>query len=326
MRVPDLEAAYSRLSTSLGLHTYTGSRIQEDPPVIFAVDSGACPALFVKSSTRSAGPSVCAARVAFVPGESYALTYEDGSAVEDVYDGLLCLSPDRDDVSSFIQALQGLLNPRVVSSIGTNTLRSYFSALVKLFETSPSPNLSSERIGLWGELFLMRDSRGFKFWLSSWRSSVSPTFDFSVGKLRLEVKTTAGDERIHHFSHRQLVPESGEEVFVASLMVQETGPGLSLLDLINEARSFASVADDRIKIEQAARRAGMSAQLETGPVMNEDAARHSMMWYRAEEVPHFLEREPVGVSSTRYRADLSHAKAVSLPELENWQAKWAAIT
>jgi hypothetical protein len=51
--------------------------------------------------------------------------------------------------------------------------------------------------------------------------------DFSKAKKHVEVKTTVGTTRIHHFSHRQIWEAEGEMITIASLMLAEDDSGLS---------------------------------------------------------------------------------------------------
>jgi hypothetical protein len=318
----DLEDLYVELASRRGEHTYLGSVVFEASSTILAVDQGACPAIFMRATEHLCAPAISAASVAFVPARHYVITYEDGSREEGIFDGIVCLTAEPDDVLTFIHAIQGLLQSKSGTTPTTEDLRGYFTSLVRLFGASPPANTRSERIGLWGELFLMKVTLGFKSWLPYWRNPVNPMFDFSTANLRLEVKTTTGNERIHHFSHRQLLPERGEEIYIASIMAQESSSGLSLLELISEARESSRGLEDRMKVEQAARRARMNSRTDTGPMIDHTSALDSVMWYRAEAIPHFLDQEPAGVFDTRYRADLTYALPVGVAQLEEWLAKW----
>lgn len=115
-------------------------------------------------------------------------------------------------------------------------LTSFFRSMVRLFSVTPARDIEGQRQGLWGELFVMSGVRGFAFWAPFWHSETTRRFDFSASNRRVEVKTTVGPERIHHFSHRQIFALEGEEIVIASLLVCQEGTGLSLRELIQEAR------------------------------------------------------------------------------------------
>lgn len=98
-------------------------------------------------------------------------------------------------------------------------------------------------------------------------------FDFSNERRRVEVKTTLGGPRIHRFSHRQIYALPGEEIVIVSLILREEDAGLSLNQLITEARSAIKETPFFITLERAVRRAGMDLQTETGPAFDAEEAR-----------------------------------------------------
>jgi hypothetical protein len=143
-------------------------------------------------------------------------------------------------------------------------------------------------------------------------------FDFSTSNIRLEIKTTIGNQRVHHFSHRQVFALEGEEIVIASILLQEDDTGLNLKQLIEECRNSLMGTDYYLKLEKAVRRAGMDDISITGPIYDSRQAAESIALFKSTEAPHFKIPEPPGVSDTHYRVDLSTAPRLSPEVIHSW--------
>ena len=235
---------------------------------------------------------------------------------------LSCESSDRSEIESFLILLEGFLASYAGQVIAEENLTSFFRSMVRLFTVMPARDLDAERQGLWGELFVMRQVRGFTFWMPFWHSDATRTFDFSNHGLRVEVKTTSSGQRIHHFSHRQIYALAGEEIVVASLLLRAEDAGLSLQFLIEECREALQGTADYLKLESAVRRAGMDDSSVEGPKFDEAQAQYGLAWFRSTDAPHFRMPEPPGVSETRYKVDLSTAPRIASDDLDRWLDAW----
>src|SRR5207245_101490 len=96
-------------------------------------------------------------------------------------------------------------------------------------------------------------------------------------------------------------------------------------ELVQEAREAVEGTQQYLKLELAVRRAGMEAMDERGPAYDATEARQNLAWYRSIDAPHFQMPEPLGVSQTNYRVDLSTAPRVSEEEMSNWLLKWSSL-
>ncbi len=239
-----------------------------------------------------------------------------------LFHALRCDASDPSEIAAFVSLLEAFVAvPRV--NISGDELVAFFRAMGRLFATVPSRDVKSAREGLWGELFLMRQTRGYVWWLPYWHTEPNRPFDFTAGEKRVEVKTALGSDRIHHFAHRQIFAASSESILIASLLVREDDNGLSLKTLISECRGATPRLDDIIKLEKALRQCDMLLGAEEGPSYNEAAANQSIGWYWASQAPHFESPEPAGVSDTRYRVDLSTAPNVDSGILGQWLSTWS---
>ena len=269
---------------------------------------------------QSTLPALRTNHVSLQLGQEYDIETLDGSRVRQLMHSLRCESHENPDIETFLVLIGAFISKHDGGAPDAEDLTSFFSSMVRLFTVNPARDPARERVGLWGELFVMSRARGFRFWAPFWHSEATRRFDFSSRDpdRRVEVKTTAGVQRIHHFSHRQIYAVGSEEILIGSILVREEDAGLSLRDLIQECRDALAGTPDFLKLERAVRRAGMEDANETGPIFDGTEAEHNLAWFRSTDAPHFQIREPPGVSGARYSVDLSTAPRLSPDELEEW--------
>jgi hypothetical protein len=251
---------------------------------------------------------------------------DDNAPSIQVFHMLSCESLDRVEIENFLILIEAFLAHNAGQRVDGDILASFFRSMVRLFSIQRARDLNAERQGLWGELFLMRCTRNFRFWAPFWHSEVTGLFDFSTSEKRLEVKTTTGAQRVHHFSHRQVYTTEGEKIMIASLLLREDDSGLSLRQLIDDCRQALIDSPYILKAEGAIRHAGMEDPSESGPIFDEVEAQTKLAWFRSTDVPHFRLPEPPGVSETKYKADLTAATCLSQKEVDSWLDTWSAAS
>lgn len=133
-----------------------------------------------------------------------------------------------DSVSPAVEIVLDALANMVVTDISrAGDLAQDFIDLFK-----PGKNLSDdELIGLFGELVLISMSTDKEKSLELWHEASEGRYDFTSGNSRLEVKTTLGELRKHHFSSSQLPAKSGVKLRVASILTETVQDGTSVIDL-----------------------------------------------------------------------------------------------
>jgi hypothetical protein len=263
------------------------------------------------------------AHVSLQLGLEYDLATGDSTSNRGLFHSLRCETTEKAEVDTFLVLIEALLVHNKDQLLTSETMASFFRSMVRLFSVGPAKDLESDRQGLWGELFVMRQVRGFEFWAPFWHSETTRRFDFSALGRRVEVKTSTATERVHHFSHRQIYASEGEEIFIASMLLREEGAGLSLRNLIDECRTSLRNSPFYLKLEKAVRHAGMEASSEIGPIFDANEAETELAWFKATDAPHFRVPEPTGVSETRYKVDLSTAPRLDSEELEDWLNSWS---
>ncbi|BAS26331.1 PD-(D/E)XK motif protein [Limnochorda pilosa] len=310
-------------------HTYTIARIPCESEAYLGVDASGRPALFVPARGTHFRPALRTRSVALELSRDYRvieLGQEDGNARTVTLHALSCVTTDTKETDTFLHVLDGFLAEYGTrSDIDADLLTDFLGTLVSLFATTPGNDLAAERQGLWGELFVMHRVRGFQFWAPFWHKHSTDRFDFKEprGRCCVEIKTGLGPRRVHRFSHHQLFPTSGEQIAIASVLVQEDPNGLTLARLICDARQSLRGTEAYITLERAVRRAGMDSPGERGPAYDVDAASTDLAWYWASEAPRFEMAEPPGVSGTQYRVDLDLAHRIDQTDLDAWLDTWS---
>ncbi|HEX9428909.1 MAG TPA: PD-(D/E)XK motif protein, partial [Candidatus Bathyarchaeia archaeon] len=314
MYLPEI---FQRLQSSRSRHAFIAEPLLSGDAVYLGVDPTGRPALFVVATEGPVGPSMRTSQVSLRPAERYVLTLPDGSQRRESFHAIMCDEVEGADVRTFLVLLEAFLSGREGTAIpGYSEFLEFFRSMIRLFALRPAPNLRETRQGLWGELFMMSRVRGFRFWAPSWHNPLTQLFDFTVPGKHVEVKTTMSSGRVHGFSHRQIFALGNEQIMVASLILTENETGLSLGDLISECRTALGGTYHYLKLEAATRRAGMETGAEKGPCFDIDLAQASLCWYRSTDLPQFRTPEPLGVSETSYRVDVSLATPLEQSELD----------
>ena len=181
---------------------------------------------------------------------------------------------------------------------------------------SPRGLSPEARLGIWGELWVLREvlapAIGIADAISAWRGPMGADQDFQMGAVCMEVKTSAAHslDGIPVASERQLeVPEDVVLVLVGLSIDARIGHGETLGDMIGVVRSAAagagclSMLDDR---------------LEGGGCGGEDARLDDDMGYSVRSLAPFLvgpgfpklvsAELAAGVSDVRYRISLDYCR------------------
>ena len=192
--------------------------------------------------------------------------------------------------------------------------------MVEIFETirsmfSKAHDLTfSELQGLYTELYLIRVFQNDINLAEYWHSESNLKFDFSISSnLKLEVKSTLGDLRKHHFQHDQL-SNNLNDIYVSSFMLQRDDQGLSLEDLVHSLHDLLQVNEKQyIRIQK--------ILLNTDSVLlstvrfNEQYTVDRLRFYKGVNIPRFAESTPTGVTSAEYDSILETAPTESLEDI-----------
>lgn len=77
--------------------------------------------------------------------------------------------------------------------------------------------------GLWAELLVIEQSYNPYILIKAWHQCPTAKYDFTLGRDKIEVKSSSSRRRVHHFSLEQIRPSLHSHVGIASVMVRESG-------------------------------------------------------------------------------------------------------
>jgi hypothetical protein len=116
---------------------------------------------------------------------------------------------------------------------------SHIQKLVSLLQHLRKPSTKTIQ-GLWSEVFLISTRDNPERWVHGWHVDPMGLHDFIFEDMRVEVKSSATQVRSHRFSHNQLATPNGSSLFVASVLMERSGQGLSVFDLAEKVHARLS--------------------------------------------------------------------------------------
>ena len=226
-----------------------------------------------------------------------------------------CSSVDAESQLYFLHVCQ-----TIVHIVGANpTLQQIFDAvgrLVDLFRQLTRP-ASRSLVGLIGELFTIYRSRNPEIAVRAWRRSDDDRFDFAIDDVRLEVKATGDRVRAHNFSSEQCQPPPGTVGVLASLFVERSGGGMSLMDLLNDIVMRLDGNDDLVlKVQETvAATLGETMTIALTTRFDDVLAQSSLKLYELSTIPAIRDDIPSEVTQVHFRSDLSRSPTLSIGDL-----------
>ena len=216
--------------------------------------------------------------------------------------------------SVFCEVISLLL--RTIPTFNVPRIADLIQDLIELFRAMDSPNTST-MLGLWGELFVIGSANDSDLVASAWHATPNDKFDLSLDDVRVEVKTTSGPRR-HHFSIEQVQDIPGIKLAIASLIVNESSTGKTVLEMISwvEQAITESAIRDRVR-KIALKTIGNSHDDDMLKRYDTDSAGVNLRFFSGSTVP-----QPIppafGVTQIRFVADLQLVGDIDPQIFENW--------
>jgi Putative PD-(D/E)XK family member, (DUF4420) len=240
---------------------------------------------------------------------------EESQSSEGTFTVLRCRSKDSEVIRYFFGIAEA-----VIQILGIQPTKAAISEAViqfsRIFQRLIAPPLRSV-VGLFGELFLIRQARNPIKALASWRVQDSSRFDFTAGDLRLDVKATSGRSRVHTLTYDQCNSPAGTSAFLASLFVEMTPTGPSLQELVEKVEAVVSGRSELvIKLyETVAATLGTNLRESMKVRFDDKLAASSLRFFDLRLVPAIRSALPSGVSDLNFRSDLSNSPEMSVVAL-----------
>ncbi len=187
-------------------------------------------------------------------------------------------------------------------------IASLINSLEQLFKITPEKDLFKLHTGVYGELLfvLHAHNSGCIQVLSKYHKNFFSKHDLEIDRYnRIEVKSTVSTNRIHHFSHDQLVRDD-VNVYVASIMLEESSEGVSLEELFDKVINITDDPKVILWLGQLKGYCAISGE-EKGPSFAFDKAISDLKIFDAKVLPHLEIDETNGVSDISYNVDCATA-------------------
>lgn len=143
------------------------------------------------------------------------------------------LNSKNEIISEYFSNIILLLITRIGNNPSMSSFKDEIGIILELFVKLNSPSKRTIQ-GLWAELFLIKESSDPQYLINSWHNNTNDTFDFNDGIDKIEVKSTLSSNREHIISNGQLYPSSNSSLVFCSFLMQESGMGTTIFDLIND--------------------------------------------------------------------------------------------
>lgn len=236
-----------------------------------------------------------------------------------------CLDADRPLEVYFLRVLQALL-PTIGDNPNPKAVNAAVDKLIELFQALKNPPSKTTQ-GLWSELLVIAESSNMELLIKAWHTVPEDLYDFNAGSYRIEVKSSSGQTRMHHFSLAQLSPPSGTQMVVASVMANRAGAGCTIADLVDEIGSKLKGSPESILrlYQTIALTLGESWRQSNLEAFDRQAARQSLAFYDLSEIPSIDRTLPDGVSNVHFTADLTGKKSLTYEELRRMGGLFSSL-
>ena len=246
-------------------------------------------------------------------------TFVDDNAVETphFYTVITLRSLDETLQSEFIDIVLLMLQ-RLPALPSKREIAIEIENLISIFSAMNCPPRKQIQ-GLWAELLVIERSLVPETVINAWHESPSSKYDFTLGRDKVEVKSTSGEERKHHFSLDQLNPSRNSRLLIASIIVRESGHGnggMSVRELYDKICEKVVSIDARMHLYQViAETIGTDIHKMENVFFDYVEASDSLQFYDANEVPG-INKDGImqGVSSVGFNSDLTGVIDIQSPE------------
>lgn len=270
------------------------------------IDTNGCPIFFIKSSLKGFVPNINLELISIQFNELCKLRKNTVSSILESYYTVISLKTNQEDYIVYFLNVVSLVIEKIGDFPIQQELLNEIEKIVELFRNLSLPPIKTIQ-GLWAELFVIEQSSNPAYLVKSWHKSPTDIFDFNDGIDRIEVKSTSRNNRIHRFSHNQLTTNEKSNVVIASMYVQQSGQGKTVLDLKQAIDSkLVSVELRFLLAEIISKTLGSDFEKAGDYYFDYSLAHDSYRKYNSKDIPSINNNLiPVEISNIHYDCDLS---------------------
>lgn len=207
---------------------------------------------------------------------------------------------------------------KITDPIESLELQCLINSLEDYFSMTPHKDADRLQIGVYGELLFVKFCKeaGFKNIFEKYHQNFNNKHDIEItDKVRIEIKTTCGEKRIHHFKHNQLF-RTDIKVYVASLLLERSQEGETLFELFNEIKNSSNNPDLNFALNKLQIKCGVTEEKQ-GLSVSIEKAYDQLKIYDSTLLPRLEMSEPNGVSCIEYDVDCSFAEHENIKDFIN---------
>jgi Putative PD-(D/E)XK family member, (DUF4420) len=296
---------------------FSAAPVEGYPNHRIAMDWRGLPSLLIGVSDRDiTGPPLVLEHFRMQQGVECRVTEPTGATEAHRFSIIRCTDDDPATCEYFLR-----VGGAVVDTLGDEPTSAKVGAtierLVELFRALAAPPRKSV-IGFWAELFMIYRSGDVPVLVQAWHASPEERFDFAMAGERLEVKAALGRTRHHHFALEQLLPLPGVNVLIASVLVERSGTGPSVSELLDGIRN--AVRQDAAQLLHVDTVMALTLGAAWRNAMDErfDAqlASSTLTFFEPRVIPKPADTVPAAVTEVRFVSDLEGCPSVSVDTVD----------
>ena len=199
---------------------------------------------------------------------------------------------------------------KISEPIDEDGLNKLFGSIEELFRISPDADVRNLQVGVFGELLVVKQlyEHGYIKIVDKYHTNFYSKHDIEISEtVRIEVKTSVSEKRMHRFKHSQLHRDD-IQLFVASSLLEEAQEGLSLYSLFEETIGRTIDPEKVLSLYKLMAKCGVSEEDE-GIRCSEQKALDELRYYDGKILPQ-LDEIPEGISSVSYDVDCAFAPCI----------------
>lgn len=223
---------------------------------------------------------------------------------------LIIYSGNSNIMEKHFSVMFNYLFSKIVEPISADELLILIYSLEELFNTSTGFS-ENQLIGLIGELITIDYliDNGLSNIASTYHTNEKSKFDFEItDKVKLEVKTTADEKRIHNFRHSQLV-NSDFDIFIVSIIVNVNESGIDIKKIIKDIMDKSDEPELTLQLHKILIRIENTSK-ELSLKFDYKSTLQSIKFYSAKELPQIREEVEDGIINLEYSIVFSRIKEI----------------
>lgn len=197
-------------------------------------------------------------------------------------------------------------------------LSGLITSLEDYFKTTPEQNKTEIQKGVFGELFTIKYlyDVGYPEIIGKFHKNFYSKHDIEINsKVRMEVKSTTSEKRIHHFKHNQIM-RNDVKVILSSVMLEESKEGKTLKEMFNEVIVLFDDPDSKFALYKLMIRCGVDGNDE-GLAFSSEKAMNDIRFYDAVKLPKIDKESFEGITNIEYDVDCSNCDYFNIENLIN---------